>query len=167
MEAADLLVDAVERIRAHVHDLADLGPDAFQRSTSEGANTIGWLVWHATRVEDSHVSQLVGSEQIWATGHHAAAQHRDPDPHDTGYGHSPTEAAGVRIVDPAALVTYHDAVAARTLDHLRSLDLDDLDRVVDDSYDPPVTAGVRLMSVVEDCFMHLGQAQYLRGLLGE
>jgi hypothetical protein len=40
----------------------------------------------------------------------------------------------------------------------------DLDRVVDKRWDPPVTLGVRLVSVVDDDAQHVGQAAYVRGL---
>jgi hypothetical protein len=41
----------------------------------------------------------------------------------------------------------------------------DLDRVVDSAWDPPVTLGVRLVSVVADDLQHVGQAAYIRGIL--
>ena len=52
-----------------------------------------------------------------------------------------------------------------TLAYLSRVTSEELDRVVDRRWDPPVTAGVRLVSVVGDCLQHLGQAAYVRGLL--
>ena len=49
--------------------------------------------------------------------------------------------------------------------YLATLDDDDLDRVVDTRWDPPVTVGVRLVSVIADDLQHVGQAAYVRGLL--
>ncbi len=43
---------------------------------------------------------------------------------------------------------------------------DGLDKVVDRRWDPPVTMGVRLVSIADDCLQHVGQAAYVRGLLG-
>jgi hypothetical protein len=40
----------------------------------------------------------------------------------------------------------------------------DLDKVIDRSWDPPATVRVRLVSVIEDCLQHVGQAAYLRGV---
>lgn len=40
---------------------------------------------------------------------------------------------------------------------------DELSRVVDTSWNPPVTVSARLVSIVDDCAQHLGQAAYLRG----
>ena len=54
---------------------------------------------------------------------------------------------------------------ARTVAHLAGLSEADLDRVVDERWDPPVTLGVRLVSVISDDLQHAGQAAYLRGLV--
>ena len=40
----------------------------------------------------------------------------------------------------------------------------DLGRIVDERWDPPVTLGVRLISVISDGLQHAGQAAYVRGL---
>ena len=72
----------------------------------------------------------------------------------------------MRPRDGRALLDYLDAVAARSTAFVAGLDADALDRVVDRRWDPPVTLGVRLVSVVDDCVQHAGQAAYARGLLG-
>ena len=40
----------------------------------------------------------------------------------------------------------------------------DLDDVVDENWDPPVTRGARLVSVSEDALQHVGQVSYLAGM---
>jgi uncharacterized damage-inducible protein DinB len=84
---------------------------------------------------------------------------------DTGYGHAPAEVAAVRPQDARTLVDYYEAVHERTVAYLRTLSDDDLDLIVDDRWDPPVTLGVRLVSVADDDAQHVGQAAYVRGLL--
>ena len=64
------------------------------------------------------------------------------------------------------LAAYATAVHERTVAYLATLSADDLDRVVDERWDPPVTLAVRLVSVVDDDAQHVGQAAYVRGLLG-
>jgi len=166
MDASDAIEDAIDRIRELVASHGDLDVDILSRQPAKGSNSIGWFVWHVTRVQDGHVADLLDAPQIWVTGGFAARLGREPDPDDTGYAHSEVQAAGVRIDDMAALLEYHGAVAERTIAYLESLGPDDLDRVIDTSYDPPVTVGVRLVSVVSDSFQHLGQAAYVRGLFG-
>jgi hypothetical protein len=111
------------------------------------------------------MAELVESDQLWATGDWAGRFGLDADPHNTGYGHDPDEVATVRPDGPDALVGYYEAVSARTAGYLRGLSADDLDRVVDRNWDPPVTLGVRLVSIADDCLEHVGQANYVRGLL--
>ena len=73
--------------------------------------------------------------------------------------------AAVRPESAQALIDYHQAVAERTRTFLAGLRPADLDRVVDEAWDPPVTLGVRLVSVIGDDLEHVGQAAYVRGLI--
>lgn len=130
------------------------------------ANSIGWLVWHLARVQDHHVAELLGTDQLWAGGDWARRCGLEPDPADTGYGHSAEQVGSVLPEGPEVLLEYLDAVDRRTRTMLVGLVPEDLDRVVDRRWDPPVTLGVRLVSVADDCLQHLGQAAYVRGLLG-
>ncbi len=85
--------------------------------------------------------------------------------HDTGYGHSSAKVAKVRVASADLLTGYYDAVHEQTLGALRSLAAKDLERVVDERWDPRCPLGVRLVSVLSDDLQHVGQAAYLRGLL--
>lgn len=165
MNSAALLADAFGRIHDLVNRVTDgLDAEALAWRPQEEANSIAWLVWHLTRIQDDHVAEIAGVEQRWISGGHAAAFGRPADPSDTGYGHSPAQVAAIRPASPAVLRDYHDAVAAMTLEHVGTIDDAALDRVIDTSWDPPVTVGVRLVSVLGDAWQHLGQAAYVRGL---
>jgi uncharacterized damage-inducible protein DinB len=166
MDTAALLLDLYGRIPPIAAGAVE-GLDERQLvwAPAPGANSIGWLVWHLTRVQDHHVSELLDEEQIWTTGDWAQRSGLKPDPHNTGYGHGPDDVASVRPDSPDALLGYLDAVDARTRHMLEGLRDADLDRVVDKRWDPPVTMGVRLVSIADDCLQHGGQAAYLRGML--
>ena len=166
MDATDLLLDSLGRIPELVNRAVHgLTPEQLRWAPAAGANPIGWLVWHLTRVQDSHVAELVGAEQVYVTGDWASRFGRKPDPSDTGYGHSPAEVAAVTPESAQALLDYYRAVHERTEGFVRGLTAADLDRVVDERWDPPVTLGVRLVSVIDDDAQHAGQAAYVRGLL--
>jgi uncharacterized damage-inducible protein DinB len=163
---SEALIELFGRIAEHVHDVVDgLTPDDLVWAPAPGANSIGWLVWHLTRVQDDHVADLLDEEQLWATGPWAVRFGLTPDPGNTGYGHTAADVAAVRPESAEALVSYYAAVAARTEAFLDRLTDDDLDQVVDERWDPPVTMGVRLVSIADDDIQHAGQAAYLRGLL--
>ena len=162
----DVFREAFGRLPDLVAGAVDgLGPDQLTWAPRPGANPIGWLVWHLTRVQDSHVAELAGRPQVWESDEVAGRFGLTPDPENTGYGHGPAEVAAVRPASAAALTGYYGAVHARTLDFLSGLTAADLDRVVDDTWDPPVTLGVRLVSILDDDTQHAGQAAYVRGLL--
>jgi hypothetical protein len=166
MDVAGLLLELYGRIPPLAHEAVQgLGADELAARPTAQANTIGWLVWHLTRVQDDHVAELLDAEQLWLAGPWAAQLGLDPDPGNTGYGHSAREVDTIRPAGPDVLLDYLSAVDERTRAILRDLTPDDLDTVVDRRWDPPVTLGVRLVSVADDCLQHAGQAAYLRGLL--
>ncbi len=166
MHACEPILDAFERIRGLVGSAVD-GLDAAALSHRPGpdANPIGWLVWHLSRVQDHHVSELAGVDQAWITHRWADRFGMPQDPDDIGFGHTSDQVAAVPATDAEVLAAYHDAVTDRTLEFVSGLDADDLDRIVDRRWDPPVTMGARLVSIIGDDYQHVGQAHYVRGLL--
>ena len=166
MKVNDLLTDAFDRLPELVRSaVQDLTPEQLRRAPADGANPIGWLVWHLSRVQDHHVAQLLDTEQVYLSGDWAGRFGLDPDPDDIGYGHTPQQVAAVAPESWQALVDYHTAVSSRTRAYLGGLEPGDLDRIVDEGWDPPVTLGVRLVSVLNDDTQHVGQAAYVRGLI--
>lgn len=165
MTSTDVLVDAFERIRDVVHPAVNgLTPDELAFRPSGESNSIAWLVWHLTRIQDDHVAGLDGSEQVWTEKGWIDRFALPLDATDTGYGHDPDTVAAV-IADASSLLGYFENVHERTLDFIRSVTEADLDRVVDRSWDPPVTVSIRLVSVIADDLQHAGQAAYVRGIL--
>ncbi|MFE2301960.1 DUF664 domain-containing protein [Streptomyces sp. NPDC059445] len=166
MLAKDILIDGFGRIREEVHAaVGDLAPEALNARPAETANSISWLVWHLTRVQDDHVADAAGTEQVWLTDDWAKRFGLDLPRGDTGYGHTSAKVARVRVESGDLLLGYYDAVHERTLDYIGGLAAHDFERVVDERWDPPVTLGVRLVSVLSDDLQHVGQAAYVRGLV--
>ncbi|CNG77154.1 Protein of uncharacterised function (DUF664) [Mycobacterium tuberculosis] len=166
MTSAQLLTDGFGRIREVVHRAAGgLTPRQLAHRPVEGANSIGWLIWHLTRIQDDHVADAAGTAQAWTDDGWADRFDLPFDPFDTGYGHTPEDVAAVRVESADLLTGYHDAVHDRTVKYVSTLTDGDLERIVDRSWNPPVTLGVRLISVISDDLQHAGQAAYVRGLL--
>ncbi|KOX23983.1 chorismate synthase [Saccharothrix sp. NRRL B-16348] len=165
VSAVDVLLDGFGRVRESVEQVLDdlTGPQLTYR-VGGSANSIAWLVWHLTRVQDDHVADVADTDQVW-TGDGWVERFDLPLPAtDTGYGHGGDQVAAVDA--PAdLLLDYHRAVHDRTAAYLEGLRARDLSRVVDESWDPPVTLAVRLLSVVEDDLQHVGQAAFVRGVL--
>lgn len=166
MNVADILVDGFTRIRETVHSAVEgLGPDDLHARLDEGANSIAWLVWHLTRVQDDHIADAAGVQQIWTAQDWAARFDLPFAEAATGYGQSSKQVAAVRVDSAELLIGYHDAVHLQTISFLQGLDGHALDRVVDEAWSPPVTLGVRLISVLSDDLQHAGQAAFVRGSL--
>jgi Protein of unknown function (DUF664) len=166
MDTAGLLLDAYGRVEGIVHRTLDgLSAEELAYRPDPEANSIAWLIWHLTRNQDDHVADVAGTEQVW-TADGFAGRFGFPFPASaTGYGQSAAEVAAVRVDSPTLLLEYFDATNARTADFVRDLHDADLDRIVDTNWNPPVTLGVRLVSVIGDNLQHAGQAGYLRGLV--
>ncbi|MGW2374244.1 mycothiol transferase [Kitasatospora sp. NPDC001683] len=165
MTSTDLLVDAFDRIRDTVAEVVDgLTPEQLAFRVQDSANSIAWLVWHLTRVQDDHLADAAGREQVWTADGWAGRFALPFAVSSTGYGHRPAQVAKVTATADL-LVGYHEAVHAGTVDYVRGLNNRSLGRIVDESWQPPVTLGVRLISVIADDLQHVGQAAYVRGLL--
>jgi uncharacterized damage-inducible protein DinB len=163
--ANDLLIDGLDRVRDTVHEVVEgLGEEELGFRPDAEANPIGWLVWHLTRVQDDHLADLAGAEQIWTSAGWVERFRLPYDVGATGFGQSPQQVGQLRAT-AEMLTAYHDAVHDAGVEYLRTLAEDDYERVVDEHWDPPVTVGVRLVSVVNDTTQHAGQAAYVRGLL--
>jgi uncharacterized damage-inducible protein DinB len=166
--SADLLIDGFGRIRENVLDvLSDLAPAQLAHQVAPGANSISWLVWHLTRVQDDHVADAFGSVQVWSDGGWAARFGLPAGMTDIGYGHTASQVAEVGAATASAdlLAEYHEATQAQKVKLVSAVTDADLPRVVDARWTPPVTLAVRLVSVLDDDMQHAGQAAYVRGLV--
>jgi Protein of unknown function (DUF664) len=163
---ADLLVDAFGRIQHLVHAVVKgLASDQLTFRVEGKANSIAWLVWHLTRIQDDHVADAAGLEQVWTSEGWASRFALSLSESDTGYGHSSDDVAAVRVGSAELLTGYHDAVYKQTVRYVERLSEADLARIVDESWDPPVSLGVRLVSVMADDLQHAGQAAFVRGIV--
>jgi uncharacterized damage-inducible protein DinB len=162
----DVFIDGFSRVNESTHRAVEgLSEAQLAARLDPDANSIGWLVWHLSRISDDHIADAAGREQVWLSDGWAERFGFPFDRYATGYGQSSHEVAEVHGVDVEQLLGYHDAVHEQTLRFLRGASDAELDRVVDVSYDPPVTLAVRLVSVISDGLQHAGQAAFIRGIV--
>ena len=167
MESPELLLTAFDDVEEAVRGAVDgIDPALLTARVDPEANTVAWLVWHLTRVQDDHIADVAGSEQVWTRDGWHERFGLPLDVADIGYGHRPEQVSAVRVPSAQLLIDYHQAVFEQSRQYLAGLTEADLARVVDESWDPPVTLAVRLVSVLSDDLQHVGQAGYLTGLLG-
>jgi uncharacterized damage-inducible protein DinB len=163
--AIDVLVDGYGRVRDAVYGaVRALNEEQLTYRMDPDSNSIAWLAWHLSRIQDDHIADVGGTDQVWLSGQWWQRFELPFHRYATGYGHSSQEVAAVRT--PARLLLdYYDAVHERTLEYVGGLTDEELSRVVDERWNPPVTLVVRLVSVISDDLQHAGQAAFIRGVL--
>jgi hypothetical protein len=166
MEWSDLLIDGYERILQSLErTLKELTEDDLNWQPRSDCNSIGWLSWHITRLQDDHIAALMKEEQLWTKDGWHAKFNRPPDPKDRGFGDSLEQIAAFRSPDVETILSYYQAVMERSKGYFLTLSKADLARELDETlYKPVPTVGVRLTSVLVDSLQHAGQAAYVRGL---
>lgn len=165
MDISALLIDAYDRADTGCRGILEgIDTDTLHARLTENSNSIAWLVWHIAREQDLQIAHLAGREQVWTAD--GWAERFDRGAEDFGFGDSPEQVAAFRVDGPEELLGYLDAVREAAVAYLRTLTADDLAEVIDDSYDPPVTRGVRIVSIIDDAAQHTGQAAFIRGALG-
>lgn len=160
----EVLRDSFTRLIEHVEELTDGLTDevAIFRPTAE-ANSIAWLIWHSARQHDVQLSDIAGTEQVWFRDGWVDRFALDLPPDSMGYGHDADEVGKVRA-SADLLAGYYHAVHKVTLEYIATVTAEELARVVDTRWNPPVTASVRLVSIIDDSAQHLGQAAYVKGI---
>jgi len=167
MQWQQLIIDGYERVLQVLEEALDgLAQDDLDRQPNPDCNSMGWLTWHLTRVQDDHIADLMGEEQLWVSGGWHARFNRPSHTKDIGFGHGPDDVAAFKSPDIKTLLEYHRAVLERSKCYISTLSATDLDRELDEPWFQPLpTVGVRLVSVMSDDLQHAGQVAYLRGLL--
>ncbi len=167
MELQQLLTDGYERILQILErTLKGLTQDDLNKLPHPDCNGMGWLAWHLTRVQDHHVADLIGEEQLWVKDGWHTRFNRASDPSDIGWGHTPEDVAAFKSPDTETLLEYHRVVLERSRRYINTLSAADLDRELNEPrFQPLPTVGVRLVSILSDNLQHVGQAAYVRGLL--
>jgi len=160
----ELLRDAFTRLIEHVDELtAGLTEEQANYRPSPDANSIAWLIWHSARVQDIQLAPIAGIEQVWTHDGWVDRFGLDLPRNDSGYGHGPDEVAKVHA-SAELLAGYYHALHKVTLEFVARVTAEDLARIVDRNWDPPVTASARIVSIIDDCAQHLGQAAYVLGI---
>jgi hypothetical protein len=167
MEWNDLLTDGYGRVLEVLERvLKGLTQDDLNWQPRPECNSIGWLIWHLTRLQDDHIASLMGEEQLWTKDGWHARFGRPAEAKDLGFGHSPEQVAVFQSPDIETFLAYHRAVLERSKRYFLTLSRADLDRKLDEPWFQPLpTVGVRLISVLGDSLQHAGQAAYVRGQL--
>ncbi|QGU05512.1 mycothiol transferase [Corynebacterium comes] len=163
MNVTELIQDMASRPIAVAEQLPLLSASQLNAHPGNHPNSIAWLLWHSGREVDVQLSHLSGRPELWT---HYRDRFGLGEVGDTlGYGHDHREAGAVVVNDQQLLTDYLRATLEGLSDYAAGLDEEDLSEVIDSSWDPAVTRGVRLVSIIDDAAQHVGQAAYAAGML--
>ncbi|MFC7455996.1 DinB family protein [Brachybacterium sp. GCM10030267] len=165
MNGIDILRDAASRPLDAAEALRDkLDAETLNAHVGGHPNSVAWLLWHAGREIDAQLADLADHQELWVSEDFAELTGFGEEGSRVGYGDSAEQARAVTAEEPGPLLEYLSAVTEALLAYLDTLDEDALGDVIDDSWDPPVTRGARLVSIVDDAAQHVGQAAYVVGV---
>src|SRR5262249_32180778 len=163
METKDIVLDALDRIHGILHrTLTGLSLDEIHRQPSHDTNSIAWLTWHLTRVQDNGISGLFDQEQAWISKGGHAKLGMEPAPDNEGQGHTPAQVAVFRASSVQLLLDYHDSVSGRSKAFIGALAPAKFARQLNEpQYQPGPTVGVRVGSILSDNLKTAGQTAIL------
>lgn len=163
MDTIDLLSEVASRPRQALDQLRpQLSSQVADAHPGGHDNSVTWLLWHTGREVDVQLAAMTGEPELWARHRDATGLGEAGD--GLGYGHDAEEARRVANANLEAVVAYVEASLQALERYVASLSAEALDDVVDTSWDPHVTRGVRLVSIVDDAAQHLAQAAYVVGM---
>ncbi|WP_312975554.1 DinB family protein [Corynebacterium sp.] len=164
MKATDVLQDLAGRVRDAVGEIPrDLPTEVVNAHPAGHPNSLAWLLWHTGRELDVQLSGLTSGEQVWTSEEYDSSSGVQGAGESMGFGQSPVQAREVSAAEVGPVIDYVTSVCDAVDTYLSTLGDADLDAVIDDAWDPPVTRGVRLISILHDAVIHLGQAAYVLG----
>lgn len=163
MNTNDIFSDLAQRPIDVANSLPQLTSDQLNAHLGGHPNSVAWLLWHSGREVDAQLADLTGDPQKWEQFRDRFGLGEAGD--SVGVGQPPEEAERIVVKDQSLLVEYLEAALTALLQYTGTLSEDDLDDVIDRSWTPPVTRGVRLISIIDDAIQHIGQAAYAAGAL--
>lgn len=163
MNTKDIIRDFANRPLDAANRLPQLSPDQLNAHLGDHPNSIAWLLWHTGREIDIQLSDLTGAPQQWEAYRDRFGLGEIGD--SIGFGHTTAQAESIVVDDQQLLVDYLGASMSALTTYTDGLSEGDLDEVIDANWNPPVTLGVRLVSIIDDAIQHVAQAAYVAGAL--
>ena len=165
-----MLNDYRRRVHAATRNLS---LDEIHWRPNQDSNSIGFIFWHVSRVEDRLVTWCIAhSEEIWTRNKWYAKMQLPQQ--STGLEYSRSELAEFPKIATLLLSEYFDAVRKNTNEFLASVHLDLFDSVPQRTpfpensksadYFKAFTIDRYFRQLIAEENQHLGQISYLRGL---
>lgn len=165
MDAAAVIAEFAKRPVDAVRAFPELTGEQLNAHPGGHPNSIAWLLWHSGRQVDSQLAELTGEGQLWFRAGFRERFGLGPAGDHDGIGHSEQQARAIVVKDWTLLCDYLEAMLEAVVEYWRSLSEAELAEIIDVSYTPHVSRGVRLVSLIDDCQQHVGTANHIAGAL--
>jgi hypothetical protein len=162
----DFLEDALVSVWGNLHRAVDdLTHEQLLWKPPPHPNHPGYLLWHVGRVEDNFIQRFIqfGDEVWWAKGWQERFGY---ETRGIGTGFTREQVEEVPIPDLSLLWGYLDDVREHTLSYLEGLDWNTLELKPREERFPQWSIQTILRQLVAHSNQHLGEINYLRGLMG-
>ena len=166
MDWRDLIIDGYNRIFEILDPaLKGVSQGELNQQPKPDTNSLGWTIWHLARGQDAQIADLAITDQLWIKDGWHKKFNRAADPSDTGFGDTSEQVAAFKSPTAKVMLEYCHAVVTASLRYLKSVDEKELNRTLDEPYDPKPTVGTRIVSIMADSLIHAGEVSYIRGLI--
>lgn len=166
MELNVFILDNLNRIqRALTEALDSLTYEELTWQPDDEANSIGFLLWHITRCEDTYIQSLIFQRpQVWVSeGWHDRMSLPD-DLWNNGNGYTVEQLTDFRVPELKDLLEYAQEVRRRTNDFLRDLTPERSEEIIAQEGFGGISVGGLLSYMLCELTQHIGQIAYIRGL---
>ena len=165
MSATETALSALERNWGMVdRALEDVDDAVLGTQPNSQSNSMGWLLWHMTRIVDRFVHTWCQDDpQLWVKGGWSDKFGLEDDVNNKGQGWTEEQVAAWQLPTKNLLVGYYDAVKTAAREYIQSLSASDLERQLTLPPRPTASVGSFLGVMVYDNCVHGGQIAYLRG----
>lgn len=168
MKWQDLVLKAFQRQAQELEKVVDgLTQEDLNKQPAPDCNSIGWLVWHVLRSYDRNMFEVMGEEQLWIKDKWHVKFGREPDPGETGFGHTAEQAKNFKSPPAKIVLEYHKALLKKIENYISTrLDEKEIDReYYSPTFNKMMTVGDAVAAQFWHGANHLGAAGYVRGFL--
>ncbi len=166
MKTSDFILNMLDRIQnAQMTAVDGLSHEELTWRPGADANSIGFILWHQTRVEDILVQGMIQRKpQVWTSDKWAEKLNLSEKLQDTGYGYTAEQITAFPVPKLDDLLDYSKATRAKTVEYLKAVAAEELDKVIKTPVFGDIPIAQIFIILLGDTIQHTGQIAYLRGL---
>ncbi|MBI2329057.1 MAG: DinB family protein [Chloroflexi bacterium] len=162
MEAREVILRSLEQSQSYLtRALAGLTQEEAVWCPATESNSIAFIFWHMTRVEDFFVNRVIQRRDVLYEAEGWREKLGTPV-QDTGYGYTAEQLQAWPVPKLEVMRGYAKSVREKTLAFLKSVTPQRLSELARPDR-PPDTVGAILTRITTEIALHVGQIAYLRG----